>query len=190
MQSHPAKPCPNPIPDSTTFLADGTRIAKDAPRMEVIGQINLLTAQIGMAKAFMGTQLPRHTQILSDLQNELCALNRQLSRPLNPNWGAQKTARLDKICGDIDKDLPPPGGDILPAGPPAASALHIARASCHQAERRLISLADAEGHCAAPNDDSFAQMQRYLNQLSKLLLILARSTNLQLGGPEMFWQED
>ncbi len=68
---------------------------------------------------------------------------------------------------------------VLPAGSPAAAALHLARTVCRRAERAVIALADVEP--VGP------EAVRYLNRLSDLLFILARACNAGAGG-DVLWR--
>ncbi len=53
--------------------------------------------------------------------------------------------------------------------------LHVARAVCRRAERRLVSLALAEPPSVGP------ALLAYVNRLSDLLFALARAVNAQAG---------
>jgi cob(I)alamin adenosyltransferase len=69
---------------------------------------------------------------------------------------------------------------ILPGGTRAAALAHLARAICRRAERSLVTLARAE----ATNDLS----RIYLNRLSDLLFVLARTLNDKDG--DVLWQQN
>jgi len=68
---------------------------------------------------------------------------------------------------------------FLPGGAPAGAALHLARAVCRRAERRVVALA------AAAEVDPAAVV--YLNRLSDLLFVAARLANHRAGRPETAW---
>jgi cob(I)alamin adenosyltransferase len=55
--------------------------------------------------------------------------------------------------------------------------LHVARAVCRRAERRIVSL--------EPAPDPV--LVRYVNRLSDLLFVLARAVNHRAGVPETQW---
>ena len=62
---------------------------------------------------------------------------------------------------------------ILPGGTPAGAACHMARAICRRAERRVCTLAASE----TVNPASL----RYINRLSDLLFVLARTINTRVA---------
>ena len=59
--------------------------------------------------------------------------------------------------------------------------VHLARTVCRRAERRVVALAAAE-----PVSPTVVQ---YLNRLSDLLFVLARSANHAAGQPDQPWQQ-
>src|SRR5687767_15794493 len=63
----------------TTGLADGSRVAKDAPRIEAIGAVDELNSAIG---ALLAEKLPRALRDpLSGVQHDLFDLGGELSVP-------------------------------------------------------------------------------------------------------------
>jgi cob(I)alamin adenosyltransferase len=66
---------------------------------------------------------------------------------------------------------------ILAGGTPAGAALHVARAVCRRAERRVISL--------QPPVESV--LLKYINRLSDLLFVMARVVNKRAGTAEIPW---
>ena len=81
---------------------------------------------------------------------------------------------LEQRCDEVNAELEPLKSFVLPGGTPAAAQLHVCRTVCRRAERLAVS---CEGISA--------EVVRYLNRLSDLLFILARSAN---GGNEPLWQ--
>uniref|UniRef100_UPI003751D7D9 ATP:cob(I)alamin adenosyltransferase n=1 Tax=Armatimonas sp. TaxID=1872638 RepID=UPI003751D7D9 len=67
---------------------------------------------------------------------------------------------------------------------PLAAALHLARTLVRRAERAVVSLCDAEPEQTNP------ETLRYLNRLSDLLFILARSANQSAGEPDILWKRN
>ncbi len=68
---------------------------------------------------------------------------------------------------------------ILPGGTPAAADLHVARAVCRRAERRVTTLAHAEA--------VIPLIPAYLNRLADLLFVAARYVNHAAGIPDAVW---
>ena len=71
---------------------------------------------------------------------------------------------------------------ILPGGSPAAAHAHLARTVCRRAERRVIALARHE----PVNEPAI----RYLNRLSDLLFVVARTAARASGAGEVFWNHE
>jgi cob(I)alamin adenosyltransferase len=95
--------------------------------------------------------------------------------PLQAAWAE----RLERAIDRWDAELPALHQFVLPGGTPAAAALHLARATCRRAERRVVALAgEAEIDPAA---------LVYLNRLSDLLFVAARLVNHRAGRAETFW---
>src|SRR5918995_224755 len=79
--------------------------------------------------------------------------------------------RLEAACDEYNPRLPKLDSFLLPGGSPGAALLHVARTVVRRAERSTWALleADPERTAAVP--------ARYLNRLSDLLFILARTAN-------------
>ncbi|MEL5879723.1 cob(I)yrinic acid a,c-diamide adenosyltransferase [Cereibacter sphaeroides] len=167
----------------TTGLSDGARVDKDAPRMEAIGTVDELSSQMGLAQAAIsgapdGAAL---YETLSLLQHDLFDLGGALSMPLAPLLSEAHVARLDGILEALNAELPPLREFILPGGSAAIAALHVARCVARRAERRLVSLLADE-----PQDGAWGLA--YLNRLSDLLFVMARTVARQEGVAEHYWQ--
>ena len=94
-----------------------------------------------------------------------------------PEW----TERLENWLDQLNTDLPTLKEFILPGGSHRGAACHQARAVCRRAERALIHLTDTD----TVNSHSLI----YLNRLSDLLFVIARTLVLRDGGDEMTWQK-
>lgn len=174
--------------DGTTGLGNGGRIAKDAPRMEVIGQVDLLNSQLGLAVAALGPEAAPLAEVLNRIQHDLFDLGAQLSVPGTVLLGEAHLARVEADAARLNAALPPLKEFILPGGGLAGSTLQIARAIARGVERRLVGLANEEGGFEGDGGASFKGGMRYLNRLSDLLFIAARSANAAAGIPETLWQ--
>ena len=89
--------------------------------------------------------------------------------------GPQDVAEIERVIDRYEAEFEPAETFILPAGSRAAAVLHLARAVCRRAERRLVSLGKG---CPQPLS---AELLSYTNRLSDLLFVLARSANAQAG---------
>ena len=161
-----------------TGLADGSRIAKSAPRVQALGDVDELNSQIGV---LLTHDLPDPVRAtLMRIQSELFDLGGELSLPEATLVGEHYLERLEEAVVALNADLPPLKEFILPGGNPAAAAAHVARAVARRAERSVWTL-----HGLEPLNPLAAQ---YLNRLSDLLFVSARVLARRHGGQEPVWQ--
>jgi cob(I)alamin adenosyltransferase len=164
--------------DGTTGLADGSRIAKDSARIQVIGSVDELNSQLGLL--LCETLLPDMRETLLKIQNDLFDLGGALAYPAAA-FTEEKLARLDAAIAHYNADLPPLKEFILPGGTRAAALCHVARTVTRRAEREFVLLMHAE---AAPKNGL-----PYLNRLSDLLFVLSRVINRAANQAESYWQK-
>ena len=169
-----------------TALFAGPRVGKDMPRIEVCGAIDELNAALGLARA--DSLDPDTDRILDRVQHELFAIGAELATPDPVARGVQWIGRehVQSLEADIDRrdaSLPPLTEFILPGGTRGAALLHLARAVCRRAERRLVSLIR---HCDEPIS---LPLLAYLNRLSDLLFVLARAENARAGIADVTWRK-
>jgi cob(I)alamin adenosyltransferase len=164
--------------DGTTGLGNGERTRKDDPRVEAYGTVDELNSAVGVMAA---TALPAEfVELIADIQQRLFDLGGELSIPDTATLTATAVEELEHTMDRLNQDLPPLKDFVMPGGTATAAACHMARAICRRAERRLVSLAATE----TVNDASV----RYLNRLSDLLFVLARTLNKLGDAPEVLWQ--
>jgi cob(I)alamin adenosyltransferase len=175
-----------------TSYFDGTRVRKDDPRLETYGDIDELSAWLGLVRASAAGASGRAAagdapldEELAHVQRDLLAVGAQLADP-GEKLAAHVTkaivtdadvARLEAIIDRAEAELPPLRRFILPGGTSAGAALHVARTVCRRAERRLVAL--------DPPVDPV--LLRYINRLSDLLFVLARVVNQRGGVAETPW---
>lgn len=165
--------------DGTTGLSDGTRVRKDAPRMEAIGAVDELNSHVGV---LLCEDLPAAArETLVGVQHDLFDLGGELSLPGHSLLAASHVARLERAIDALNADLPPLKDFILPGGTRAAALAHVSRAACRRAERRLVAL-----HATQPLP---VHLLHYLNRLSDLLFVLARALNRHAGVGDTLWQQ-
>ena len=167
-----------------TSLFDNTRVSKADPRVDAYGDVDELNACIGAAIA---SGLPADvTAALEATQKDLFALGAILADPSSRIAGRVTKAgiaevhveRLERTIDRLEEELPPLRRFILPGGAPAGALLHLARTVCRRAERRVIGLGtNAVGPIPVV----------YLNRLSDLLFVMARSVNHRAGVLEVEW---
>ena len=175
-----------------TALVGGTRVPKDAARIEAYGTVDELNAALGLARAFNAERLAEGEghrwldETLRRLQNELFDLGSELATPEDAVYegmhriGDAQVEELEKLIDHCQKELPPLKSFILPGGGRIGAALHQARTICRRAERDILRLSRAEPLAEWP--------LRYVNRLSDLLFVLSRWVAKRLGEPEYLWE--
>src|SRR4051812_34268756 len=164
--------------DGTTGLGDGKRVRKDAPRIHALGDLDELNSAIGCVLA---EELPAELRAaLEAVQNDLFDLGGEVSVPGRRAMTEGHVAALEHAVEALNASLPPLREFILPGGTRAAAACHLARTICRRAERSLVAL--------SVDDDVSEASRQYLNRLSDLLFIAARSTNRSAGTEEPPWR--
>jgi cob(I)alamin adenosyltransferase len=169
-----------------TGLFGGERVPKDHARVAAYGEVDELNAAIGLARALD----PRDFEdaLLQAIQRHLFTIGAELATPdrarlANALGGAPigdaDVATLEGAIDRLETGLPPLKTFILPGGAPKGAALHVARTVCRRAERGVVGLAREVAISPA--------IGRYLNRLSDLLFVLARSANARAGAGELPW---
>ncbi|MFI4914601.1 MAG: cob(I)yrinic acid a,c-diamide adenosyltransferase [Steroidobacterales bacterium] len=169
--------------DGTTGLGDGSRVSKDAARVEAIGSVDELNCALGVLLSCSAPPPPpRIAASLTELQHDLFDLGGELAIPGSRVIASERLEQLEAEIEHFNAGLPPLKEFVLPGGGSAAAACHVARAICRRAERRCWSLARTE----RVNELSL----RYLNRLSDLLFVLARVFARSESGDEALWHRD
>lgn len=172
--------------DGETSLGDGSRVHKTSLRIRAYGGVDELNSFLGVCLATAESVQLR--QQLRHIQNDLFDLGADLCVPLPPENSpapdaslriqAHQVETLERwIDAAVDK-LQPLTSFILPGGAPLAAALHVARAVCRRVELDVIALAETE----QLSEPSII----YLNRLSDLLFVWARSANDE-GRADVLW---
>ncbi len=166
--------------DGSTGLANGQRISKDSTRMEAIGSVDELNSLIGVLAAM---QIPDNIrEMLLEIQHHLFEIGGGLATPQKSMLASDAVKDIELIIDHLDAALPPLTRFILPGGTPEAASCHNARAVCRRAERSILTMQKSE------SDISDNNALHYLNRLSDLLFVLARTLSRQNGGEEIFWR--
>jgi cob(I)alamin adenosyltransferase len=169
-----------------TSLYGARRVHKDSARVDAYGTIDELNSCIGVALADCA-----HKEIsrpLKRIQAELFTAGADLATELTakggarvPRIGKMDTERLEKMVDELHGKLPRLTSFILPGGSRLSSSLHLARAVCRRAERRVVALGREE--------KINPEMVPYLNRLSTCLFNLARYANVLEGVEDEVWNK-
>ena len=160
--------------DGTTGIAEGARLRKDDPRIEALGAVDELNSHLGLLRAAAGEEVGLRVE---EMQQDLFDLGAVIAQGRLEWRGEEKLARLERGIEELNAELPPLEEFVLPGGGVAAAQCHVARAVCRRAERRAVALDDLPGTARA-----------YLNRLSDLLFVLARTLARGGGEPEQPWR--
>lgn len=166
-------------------LADGSRIAKEHPLAQAIGDVDEANSAIGVALLHIRDEQAR--SMLRAIQNELFDLGADiatLAEDFTPSEMALRVIQeqIDRLEREIDwmnADLKPLTSFILPGGGAGAANLHLARTIVRRAERSTVA---ASRHVPL---NPLARI--YLNRLSDHLFVLARRIAAGEGG-DVLWQ--
>ena len=126
--------------------------------------------------------------MLGAIQNDLFDLGADLCTPLSTAKLGYEPLRIvqsqvDRLEREIDAmnaSLKPLRSFVLPAGSPAAAALHVARTVCRRAERLMVELAQR------PHEKVGDAALKYVNRLSDFLFVASRHANAQ-GAGDVLW---
>ena len=176
--------------EGSTGLFGGPRVSKDDGRIEAYGTVDELNAAIGVARAHgAGVQLDGQ---LAQIQHELFSIGAELATP-DPGRhdmriiSDENVQRLERQIDEHNERLPELKQFILPAGSVVASSLHLARAICRRAERRVVTLSQHDQAAGASTKIS-RELLVYLNRLSDLLFVMSRAANHDAGDSEVPWE--
>lgn len=170
--------------EGTTGILGSKRLRKDDARIEAYGTVDELNAALGVARA-VGLDASEDA-FAARLQDELFDLGAALADP-NPEGRFHNTiteAQVEGLERAIDErvaELPPQRTFILPGGSPGAAHLHLARTICRRAERLVVHLA------GLPDEHVPSPLLVYLNRLSDLLFVMARTANHRVGVADVPW---
>ena len=175
-----------------TSLGDGSRVAKNSPRVSLYGDIDELNSLIGAAVSllrqdgelpgFAGVDMP---SVLEEIQSRLFDLGTVLANPIKSAAELSfPTQGLEETIDTMENDLSPLQNFILPGGHPASAQIHVARSVTRRVERKAIALA------ASPSDPIPPAAIIWLNRLSDFLFVAARAVNAASGCPDVPWIPD
>lgn len=164
-----------------TGLFGTARVRKHDARIEAYGTVDELNSVLGLLGAEPlppdeADRLARIQAILFDIGADLATVGgrRAVTRV------AAETRELEAWIDTLDASLPRLRTFILPGGHREAALCHLARTVCRRAERRVWTLADA-------TQDVPRELPVYLNRLSDLLFVWARSLNARHAVQDVAW---
>lgn len=175
-----------------TALLGGVRAPKNDTRIEAYGTVDELNATLGMSRAEVercpGMAAEARASIdaiLAEAQNRLFDLGAELAAAPGAvgdfaTLAEEHVGALEAAIDQHEATLPKLTQFVLPGGSAAAARLHLARCVCRRAERAVVTLGQRE-----PVREIAT---RYLNRLSDLLFVLARTANHAAGAGDTPWE--
>ncbi len=150
-----------------TSLYSGERVPKSDPRIEAVGALDELSANLAGLN-------------LEYIQEDLFSLGAAVAdmrRTGEKEFLAPELKRLEDDIYAMEDELPALKNFILPGGHPLAIRAHQARAVCRRAERSLSQVQPLPKNVLP-----------YVNRLSDFLFTYARKLNFKEGVSEVIWK--
>lgn len=156
-----------------TSLADGIRYDKHNPRIELVGTLDELNCQLGIAALSLDGEM---ATVLREIQARIFDLGAAVATGQPQPFWHRETNRLGANAEKLNERLAPLKEFVLPGSNEANARLNVARAVARRTERAFWLL----------NDPVLvdAGMGSYLNRLSDFLFIAARTVAVE----EVLWQ--
>ena len=169
--------------DGTTGLIGGSRVKKSSPRIVAYGAVDETNSAIGVV---LSSKIdPDLRNLLTRIQNDLFVVGSDLA---NPDAGSSQervtddmTAYLETQIDRLETELEPITYFILPGGDSVSSQIHMARAICRRAEANIVEASEKE-KISRP-------CQTYVNRLSDLLFVIARTVNHRMKIRDVAWKK-
>ncbi|UVE18616.1 cob(I)yrinic acid a,c-diamide adenosyltransferase [Pseudomonas sp. LS44] len=169
-----------------TGLGDGRRVPKDHPRIEAIGELDLLNSQLGLLLAALAEEeamwpgMSELLDVLGPCQHRLFDLGGELAMPAYQALDQAEVQRLETAIDGWNEEVGPLENFILPGGSALVAQAHVCRSQARSAERRCQELNALEPLGAVA--------LAYINRLSDLLFVAARLIARRTQINEVLWQ--
>ena len=168
--------------EGKTSLFDNSRVWKSDSRIMSYGAVDELNSSLGIALSF--DSAPEIKDILIKIQNDLFIVGSDLA---NPNMSDKKIRTTPEMITFLEQkiDLLEPQLEsltrfILPGGTLLASIIHLSRTISRRAETHVVELSKTE--------EINKEAVTYLNRLSDLMFVLARTINNRKNIPDIVWK--
>jgi cob(I)alamin adenosyltransferase len=167
-----------------TGLIGGERVPKNHLRIAAYGGVDEANAALGAALALLEDAGLK--ALLEPVQHDLFRVAAALATPpmgrkIAPSMARADVQRLEQAIDRLEAELPSLREFILPGGSPAAANLHLARSIVRRVERGVVALSLRE--------EVPPEILAYLNRLSDLLFVAARTANRQAGIEDISWKK-
>jgi cob(I)alamin adenosyltransferase len=180
--------------EGITGLSDFSRVRKTDPRIEAYADVDEANSAIGLALSLAKGEFDAATiALVTRIQNELFDLGADLATPLHETYEYEPirvkeswVKDLEDFIDDYNNKLDKLDSFILPGGSSLAAGLHLARTIVRRAERATWHAIETHGIEPSKKEADTGGINvvaaKYLNRLSDLLFVLARTANAGSGG--------
>ena len=168
--------------EGKTSLFDNSRVWKSDERIMSYGAVDELNSSIGIA---LSLELEHEIKdILIKIQNDLFIVGSDLANPDMSDKKIRTTIEmitfLEQKIDLLEPQLEPLTSFILPGGTLLASIIHLSRTISRRAETHVVALSQ--------NEEINKDAAIYLNRLSDLMFVLARSINNRKKISDIVWK--
>lgn len=184
--------------DGETSLYCGDRVFKNHPRIEALGALDELSSILGISRSmayadkfnstgFKMAQLVLAIQIKLFSVGSTIACSEDSLQNIKEKITNEDLEKLDSLISFFEKTYPMPKGFIVPGGRPRydyeksypfPSFLDVARALARKLERNIITV---KSQMLNPSNPDFDIMIRWVNRLSDVLWLMARTVEIPQG---------
>ncbi|RMH12711.1 MAG: cob(I)yrinic acid a,c-diamide adenosyltransferase [Gammaproteobacteria bacterium] len=159
-----------------TSTANGNRVSKSCSRIALQGDIDELNSWLGLLRQ---SRLPEgFDAILNHIQHTLFEAGAEVSSS-HPCLEMTDIQWLEQHIDRINAQLPILREFVLPGGNQDAAICHLTRSCCRRTERTAVHVNQEESLSPV--------LLGYLNRLSDLLFVMARTLARQDGQSEVLW---
>ena len=168
--------------EGKTSLFDNSRVWKSDERIMSYGAVDELNSSIGIA---LSLELDHEIKdILIKIQNDLFIVGSDLANPDMSDKKIRTTIEmitfLEQKIDLLEPQLEPLISFILPGGTLLASIIHLSRTISRRAETHVVALSQ--------NEEINKDAAIYLNRLSDLMFVIARSINNRKKISDIVWK--
>ena len=168
--------------EGKTSLFDNSRVWKSDARIMSYGVVDELNSSLGIALSL--ELIPEIKDILIKIQNDLFIVGSDLANPNMSDTKIRTTPEmitfLEQKIDLLEPQLEPLTSFILPGGTLLASIIHMSRTISRRAETHVVELSKTQ----EINNEAAI----YLNRLSDLMFVLARTINSRKNMPDIVWK--
>ncbi|MGB9635468.1 MAG: cob(I)yrinic acid a,c-diamide adenosyltransferase [Candidatus Micrarchaeia archaeon] len=154
-----------------TSIFGGARVRKSTLYIAAYGTLDELSSHIGLCRSFCEDEYEINT-LLKEIQHDIYLIGSHLAG-VDKKIDESRIEQIERVIDKYEAQLDKLNSFIIPSGTKLSAFLHVARAVCRRAERKLSVIYENEGMLLTE--------LKYLNRLSDLLFTLARYINKKAG---------